>query len=78
MRIHHLFSARTIEYRRLCVPERDGAGERSRTGPNGVTIIAAFHDPLAIFLTDNFADMMTPDNNSPDRWTACIRSIVSP
>jgi hypothetical protein len=43
-----------------------------------VTIIAAFHDPLAIFLADDFTDVVAPDHNGADRWTARVRSIVSP
>jgi len=31
-----------------------------------VTIVAALHDPLAILLTDNLADVVTPHNDSPD------------
>jgi hypothetical protein len=62
----------------ICVPECDGTGKRSRARPNSMAVIAALHDPLAIFLADNFSHVMTPDNDRPDGWTARVRSIVRP
>jgi hypothetical protein len=37
-----------------------------------MTVIAALHDPLAILVADDLADVVTPDDNGPDRRSARI------
>ena len=64
--------------RRVGVPERDRTSQRPRTRPNGVPVVAALHDPLAIFLADNFSDVVAPDDNGADRRTAGVGSIMRP
>jgi hypothetical protein len=59
-------------------PEGDRAGHRSRTSPNGMSVIAALHDPLAVLAANDLSDMVRPDDDRPDGWTAGIRSVVSP
>lgn len=43
-----------------------------------MAVIAALHDPFAVFVTDDLADMVTPDHDGADRWPPRIRSVVSP
>lgn len=43
-----------------------------------MTVIAALHDPFAVFVTDDLADMVTPNHDGTDRRTARVRSVVSP
>jgi hypothetical protein len=58
--------------------ERDGTCDRSRAGPDGMAVIAALHDPFAVFVTDDLADMVTPYHDGTDRRTARVRSVASP
>jgi len=37
-----------------------------------MAVVAALHDPLTVLLADDFADVVTPDHDSPDRWAAGI------
>jgi len=60
------------------VPERDGAGERPRAGPHRMAVIAALHDPLAVLVADNLADMVPPDDDGTDRRSASVAAVVSP
>ena len=64
--------------RGLSVPKGNGTSYRSRARPDGVAVVAALHDPLTILLADDLADVVTPDDDGPDRWSTSIRSIVSP
>lgn len=43
-----------------------------------MAVIAALHDPLTVFVTDNLADMVTPNHDGTDRRTASVISVVSP
>lgn len=43
-----------------------------------MAVIAALHDPLTVFATDNLADMVTPNHNGTDRRTPRVGSVVSP
>ncbi|MBU6458412.1 MAG: hypothetical protein KGQ48_12875 [Bradyrhizobium sp.] len=43
-----------------------------------MTIIAALHDPLAMFLADNFSDMVTPHDNRADPRSTRVGSIMRP
>ncbi len=72
-----LMSATGLE-RGVSSPERNGPGQRPRTRPNSVAIVAALHDPLTAILADDLADVMTPDNDRADRRSTGIRPIMSP
>jgi hypothetical protein len=37
-----------------------------------VAVIAALHDPLTVFLADDLADVVTPDDDGSDGWASCI------
>jgi hypothetical protein len=50
----------------LGLPKRNGTRQRSRTCPNRMAVVAALHDPLTILLSDDFADVVTPDDDGPD------------
>ncbi len=43
-----------------------------------MTVIAALHDPLAVFLADNLADVVAPDHDSADARTAGISAVMGP
>ena len=43
-----------------------------------MAVIAALHDPFAVFVTDDLADMVTPNHDGTDRRTARVRSVMSP
>jgi hypothetical protein len=43
-----------------------------------MAIIAALHNPLTVLVTDNLADMVTPNHDGTDRRTASVISVVSP
>lgn len=43
-----------------------------------MAVIAALHDPLTVFVTDNLADMVTPNHDGADRRTASVISVVRP
>src|SRR6266851_4085362 len=64
--------------RRVGIPERDGTGQRSRTRPHGTAIIAALHEPLAVLLADDLADVVTPDNDRADGRSTGTGPIMSP
>jgi hypothetical protein len=34
-----------------------------------MAVVTALHDPLTIFLADDLADVVTPDDDGPDRWS---------
>ena len=53
-------------------PECDGACDGSGPGPYGVAIVAALNDPLAVFLADNFPDVMAPHHDGADLGTAGV------
>ena len=46
----------------------DGDRARDRTGASAqrVTVVAGFDDPLAVFLSDDLADVMRPDDDGAD------------
>ena len=50
----------------LGLPKGNGTSQRSRTRPNRMAVVAALHDPLTVLVADDFADVVTPDNDSPD------------
>jgi hypothetical protein len=37
-----------------------------------MTVIAALHDPLTILMTDDLANVVTPDNDRTNGWAAGI------
>jgi hypothetical protein len=37
-----------------------------------MAVIAALHDPLTIFLGNDLANMVTPDDDSADGWSAGV------
>lgn len=37
-----------------------------------MTVIAALDYPLAIFVTDDLADVVPPDNDGAYGWAACV------
>ena len=43
-----------------------------------MAIIAALHDPLAVLLTDDLADVVTPHDDGTHRRAARVAAIVSP
>lgn len=43
-----------------------------------MAIVTALHDPLTVFLADDFADVVTPDDDRADGWATGIRSIMGP
>ena len=59
-------------------PERDGTGHRSGTRPNGMAVVTTLHDPLAVLVANDFADVVPPDDDGADCRTACARPVVSP
>jgi len=34
-----------------------------------MAIVTALHDPLTILVADDLADVVTPDDDGPDRWS---------
>ena len=62
----------------LCASKRDRVGDRPRSGSHRVPVVAALNDPLTVFLADNFSDVMPPDDDRADRWSAGVRSIAGP
>jgi hypothetical protein len=62
----------------LGASKRDGVGDRARPGSHRMAIVAALNDPLAVFLADNFSDVMPPDNDGADRRSAGVRAIAGP
>jgi hypothetical protein len=34
-----------------------------------MAVVAALHDPLTVLVADDFADVVTPDDNRSDRWS---------
>jgi hypothetical protein len=43
-----------------------------------MAIIAALHDPLAVLLADDLADMMRPDDDGADRRLPGVGAVMSP
>ena len=43
--------------------DRDRAGDRPRPGADCMTVVAGLNDPLPVLLTDDFADMVRPNDN---------------
>jgi hypothetical protein len=37
-----------------------------------MAVVTTLHDPLTIFLADDFADVVTPDNDCSHRWATGI------
>jgi hypothetical protein len=37
-----------------------------------MAVVAALHDPLTILVADDLADVVTPDDDGPDRWSTGI------
>ena len=64
--------------RGVCIPERNGAGQRARTRPHRMTIVAAVHDPLAIFLANDFSDVVTPHHDGANGRTARVGAVMRP
>src|SRR6185312_10228744 len=77
----HLGSARLFAFmskRCVGIPERDRPRQRTGARPNPAAVIAALHDPLAVFLTHDLTDVVRPDDDRSHRRPACIRAIASP
>ena len=43
-----------------------------------MAVIAALHDPLAIFLADNSSDVMAPDHDGADARAAGVGAVMGP
>jgi hypothetical protein len=43
-----------------------------------MAVVAALDDPLTVFLTDYFTDVVRPNHDGTDGGTTCIGSVVSP
>lgn len=43
-----------------------------------MAIISALNDPLPVFSADNFTDVMCPDHDRADSWTADVGAEVGP
>ena len=43
-----------------------------------MTVVPALDDPLTVLLTDNLADVVTPDDNRAHRGTAGVAAVVRP
>lgn len=43
-----------------------------------MTIVAAIHDPLAIFLADDFSDVVTPHHDGADGRTTRVGTVMRP
>jgi len=57
----------------LAPPEGDGAADRTWTGAHLVAaVIAGLNDPLPVFLADDLADVMRPDDHGADAGRACV------
>src|SRR5689334_24434612 len=50
----------------------------TRSRPDSSTIIARLYNPLAIFMTDNTADMMRKDDDCANSGSAYVAAKVSP
>jgi hypothetical protein len=37
-----------------------------------MAVVTTLHDPLTVLLADDLADVVAPDDDSPDRWAAGI------
>lgn len=59
-------------------PERDSASQRTRAGSDGVTVIAALHDPVTVVFTDDLSDVMAPDHDSAHARAARIGPVMGP
>jgi hypothetical protein len=53
-------------------PECDGACDGSGPGPYSVAVVTALNDPLAVFMADNFPDVMAPHHDGADLGTAGV------
>jgi len=43
-----------------------------------MTVVSALDDPLAVLLTDNLPDVMTPDDDRADGGTTGIAAVMRP
>jgi hypothetical protein len=50
----------------LCPSKRDGVGKRPRSGSHRMSVVAALNDPLTVFLTDDFPNVMSPNDDRAD------------
>jgi hypothetical protein len=48
------------------IADGNSSGQRASAGPYSAAVVARLHDPLAIFLADDAADVMRPDHHSTD------------
>lgn len=60
------------------ISERDGASQRARPRAHGMSIVAALYDPLAVLLTHDLANVVTPNDDRADRRAARIGSVSRP
>src|SRR6202012_5528305 len=60
------------------VAEGNRSGQRARTPPHRVAVIAALYDPLAVFLTYDLSNVMAPHHDRADMRAACVRSVIRP
>jgi hypothetical protein len=37
-----------------------------------MAVVAALHDPLTVLVADDLADVVTPDDDSPDCWSTGV------
>jgi len=59
-------------------PEGDSTCQGPRTGPHGMTVVAAAHDPLPVLLSDDLADVVAPHDDRSDRGATGVYAAASP
>ena len=62
----------------LSAPECDGAGDRSWPGADGVPVIAALDDPLAVCVAYDRAYVMGPHHDGSNGRSAGVCSVTRP
>jgi hypothetical protein len=62
----------------LCAPKRDRVCDRTNSSAHASSVVPALNNPLAVFLANNFSDMMGPNDNGANRGPAGVGPIVGP
>lgn len=70
-------SCRRLE-RRVSVSERDGTSYRPWPSTYRVPVVAALHDPLAVLLAYDLANVVAPNNDRADGRAAGIAAVPGP
>jgi hypothetical protein len=69
-RVHR--EARGRSERCVRFPECDGTGQRAWTCPDRVSVIAALDNPLTVFVANNLAHVVTPDDDRANGWSTGV------